>query len=502
MEPPFEFSPAGVALIPSTVGHQLRSGMAGGPQEETSPLAQHPPMGVLPDGGRKSLSPVCGEELTKGGTTRNRWPQAETAALLSVRLQMDSEFRDSNLKGPLWEEVSRKLAECGYQRDAKKCKEKFENIYKYYRRTKEGRVGRRDGRSYRFFNELEALEANNINNHINQEILNNNGSENARPRATYTEDADYGYYPTIDWDGLSLENLDLLTCCTLSDTSDGCSDDPEYKKDYKSSTSMLILFEDFIKQVIAKQEAMHNRFLEMLEKRENDLLAREAAWREEERAKIDRERQAIAQERSMADLRCDAIISSLQKIYSKDIKLPHLDPPMIHQFVNANSDMEESHESKGLTSGSGGRWPRSEVHALIELRKGRGLKFQDVGTKGGLWDDIAAGMARLGYNRSAKRCKEKWENINKYFRKTKGSNRKRPRNSKTCPYFDELEIFYQTGMPNSIAVPLAGTDMMSDEEVLEQVIEWFNYQFHIIPCIFRHKASMEIDDDQYDILSL
>ncbi|KAF3776318.1 Trihelix transcription factor [Nymphaea thermarum] len=463
METPFEFYPAGVPPIPSTVSHQPRPGMADAPQENTSPLAQHPSTEVLPAGGRKSLSPVCGEELTKGGTARNRWPQAETAALLRIRLEMDSEFRDSNLKGPLWEEVSRKLAEFGYQRDAKKCKEKFENIYKYYRRTKEGRVGRRDGRSYRFFNELEALEANNINDHINQDFMNNNGSENARPRAISTQDADYGYHPTIDWDALPFENLDLLTCCNLSDSSDGGSDDPEYMIDYKSSTSLLILFENFFKQVVAKQDAMHHRFLEMLEKRENDLLAREAAWREEERARVDRESQAIAQERSLADLRYDAIISTLEKICSRDIKLSHLDPPMIHQFVNANSDMEESHESKGLTSGSGGRWPRSEVHALIELRKGKGLKFQETGTKSGLWDDIAAGMARLGYKRSAKRCKEKWENINKYFRKTKGSNRKRPRNSKTCPYFDELEVFYQKGMPNSFAKPLTGTDMISDD---------------------------------------
>nr|CAD1844489.1 unnamed protein product [Ananas comosus var. bracteatus] len=72
---------------------------------------------------------------------------------------MDAAFREATLKGPLWEEVSRKLGELGYRRSAKKCKEKFENVHKYYKRTKENRAGRQDGKSYRFFSQLEALGA-------------------------------------------------------------------------------------------------------------------------------------------------------------------------------------------------------------------------------------------------------------------------------------------------------------------------------------------------------
>ncbi|KAK0576840.1 hypothetical protein LWI29_024121 [Acer saccharum] len=52
-------------------------------------------------------------------------------------------------------------------------------------------------------------------------------------------------------------------------------------------------------------------------------------------------------------------------------------------------------------------------------------------------------MRGLGYNRSAKRCKEKWENINKYFKKVKDSNKKRPQDSKTCPYFSQLDALYR-----------------------------------------------------------
>lgn len=50
-----------------------------------------------------------GGELFEGdrSTGGNRWPRQETLALLKIRSDMDVVFRDSSLKGPLWEEVSR-----------------------------------------------------------------------------------------------------------------------------------------------------------------------------------------------------------------------------------------------------------------------------------------------------------------------------------------------------------------------------------------------------------
>lgn len=56
----------------------------------------------------------AGEEDNKGRGDEgdrsfggNRWPRQETLALLEIRSDMDQVFRDSSLKGPLWEEVSR-----------------------------------------------------------------------------------------------------------------------------------------------------------------------------------------------------------------------------------------------------------------------------------------------------------------------------------------------------------------------------------------------------------
>ncbi|KAE8666583.1 hypothetical protein F3Y22_tig00112496pilonHSYRG00032 [Hibiscus syriacus] len=95
-----------------------------------------------------------GERFLSG----NRWPRQETLALLKIRSDMDVTFRDASVKGPLWEEVSRKLAELGYHRNAKKCKEKFENVFKYHKRTKDGRTSKSDVKTYRFSDQLLALE--------------------------------------------------------------------------------------------------------------------------------------------------------------------------------------------------------------------------------------------------------------------------------------------------------------------------------------------------------
>ncbi|KAE8695429.1 NIMA-related serine/threonine kinase 1 isoform 1 [Hibiscus syriacus] len=97
----------------------------------------------------------------------------------------------------------------------------------------------------------------------------------------------------------------------------------------------------------------------------------------------------------------------------------------------------------------GKRWPRDEVSALINLRCSF-YKNGDHDKEGGamkapLWERISQGMLDLGYKRSAKRCKEKWENINKYFRKTKDINKKRSIDSRTCPYFHQLSTLYSQG---------------------------------------------------------
>jgi hypothetical protein len=116
-------------------------------------------------------------------------------------------------------------------------------------------------------------------------------------------------------------------------------------------------------------------------------------------------------------------------------------------IVMTPADTAAHADTPGYDGSGGGatssRWPKAEVHALIQLRSNLDTRYQEAGPKGPLWEEISSGMRRLGYNRNAKRCKEKWENINKYFKKVKESNKKRPEDSKTCPYFHQLDALYR-----------------------------------------------------------
>ncbi|XP_028770656.1 trihelix transcription factor GTL2 [Neltuma alba] len=93
----------------------------------------------------------------------------------------------------------------------------------------------------------------------------------------------------------------------------------------------------------------------------------------------------------------------------------------------------------------GRRWPREEVMALINLRSSANEEREGGSSRTPLWERISEGMREMGYRRSAKRCKEKWENINKYFRKTKHLSKKRSVDSRTCPYFHQLASLYSQG---------------------------------------------------------
>ncbi|TKW05705.1 hypothetical protein SEVIR_7G194500v4 [Setaria viridis] len=501
------------------------------------------------------------------GASSNRWPREETQALIRIRSEMDATFRDATLKGPLWEDVSRKLADLGYKRSAKKCKEKFENVHKYYKRTKEGRAGRQDGKSYRFFDELEALHAAAPQPQPQQQLP---PASSAQPLHAFAVPvsapppmssmpppppgpmqpapiSSAGPAPVPAAAPMELPpaqqplNLQGLSFSSMSDSeSDDESEDDDMTAETGGSQDhlgkrkrgggaggskkMMSFFEGLMQQVVQRQEEMQHRFLETMEKREAERTAREEAWRRQEVARLNREQEQLAQERAAAASRDAAIINFLQRIGGQSVQPPaavaipmpvqtppppkqpprqpqHPPPPSPQattpqskpisaaplqqqpQETAAHRDAgtprsapptssaslelappvtTEQHVDSGLGGGDGGaasssRWPKTEVHALIQLRMDLDMRYQETGPKGPLWEEISSGMRRLGYNRSSKRCKEKWENINKYYKKVKESNKKRPEDSKTCPYFHQLEAIYNRKHLRSIGAASASS---------------------------------------------
>nr|KYP69402.1 hypothetical protein KK1_008592 [Cajanus cajan] len=346
-------------------------------------------------------------------------------ALLKIRSDMDLAFRDSTPKAPLWEQVSRKLEEVGYHRSAKKCKEKFENIYKYHRRTKEGRCGKSNAaKTYRFFEQLEALD-------------------HSLPQP---------------------DNNDVHVVIREAHAGEHSSSTTWNNKSRKMKMTQFL--EALMREVIEKQEVLQKNFMEVLDKCERERLAREEAWKKEELARIKRERELLAQERSIAAAKDEAVLAFLRKFAEAQgtvqllhkIQVPNKD---MQQNGNDVTHMDKHQECGNVAVGSlvhvtASRWPKDEVEALIRLRTQLEVQSQgnnnnnndnnsttnNNGSKGPLWEEISLAMKSLGYDRSAKRCKEKWENINKYFKRMKEKNKRKPQDSKTCPYYHHLEALY------------------------------------------------------------
>ncbi|TYJ04552.1 hypothetical protein E1A91_A12G098600v1 [Gossypium mustelinum] len=363
-------------------------------------------------------------EESEGNFSGNRWPRQETLALLKIRSEMDVAFRDSGVKAPLWEEVSRKLAELGYNRSAKKCKEKFENVYKYHRRTKEGRSGKSNGKNYRFFEQLEALDHNPslvppASGDINTSVEPLNVIHDAIPFSVRNPASNFNETSTS-------------TTSSSSKESDGTR---------KKKRKLTDFFERLMREMMEKQENLQKKFIEAIEKSEQDRMAREEAWKVQELARLKRERELLVQERSIAAAKDAAVLAFLQKFSDQttSVQLPDISFA-VEKVVDRQ---ENSNGSESYMHLSTSRWPKDEVEALIRLRTNLDMQYQDTGPKGPLWEDISTAMKKLGYDRSAKRCKEKWENMNKYFKRVKESNKKRPEDSKTCPYFHQLDALYK-----------------------------------------------------------
>ncbi|CAN4116484.1 unnamed protein product [Withania somnifera] len=508
-------------------------------------------------------------EETERNSGGNRWPRQETIALLKIRSDMDVVFRDSTLKGPLWEEVSRKMADLGYHRSAKKCKEKFENVYKYHKRTKDGRASKALENTPSHHSLLPPappntrpppppLEATPINmampmpTSTNVQVPSSQGTTShhvtvssappppsnlfvpSHQNTTATSHQNVPVPPSsqpsppqpgvnpinniphqVNTNFPSHQNISAMSYSTSSST----SSDEDIQRRHKKKRKWRDYFEKFTKDVISKQEESQRKFLEVFEQRERDRMIREEAWKAQEMARMNREHDLLVQERAMAAAKDAAVISFLRKITEQkniqipnsiniapqvQIQLPENPPtapapapthsPKPHQQTQPSvvvsptppqpsaapvpiplptipapvpaviqplpltlplppknvelAPKNDNGAGESYSPASSSRWPKAEVEALIKLRTNLDVKYQENGPKGPLWEEISAGMRKIGYNRNAKRCKEKWENINKYFKKVKESNKKRPEDSKTCPYFHQLDALYKEKAKN------------------------------------------------------
>ncbi|KAI5073027.1 hypothetical protein GOP47_0011040 [Adiantum capillus-veneris] len=404
------------------------------------------------------------------------WHREETLALLRIKSEMEAVFHDSPaIKEALWEEVSRKLQESGFHRSAKKCKEKFENVHKYYKKTKDGKAEKQDGKAYLFQTELQAIYAASQERDVEAgEISAMAGGGDSAMIFASIEASEMQKL-----EGNTPAQAQEISPAPNSPSSISCGDPPvepqlcgRKRKRNTSWRTMRSFFEDLATQLMERQDALHKKFLEAIEKREEERARREESYKRQEMARMSREQDLRVQEQVLAATRDAALVAFLQKVTGETFHLPEMaTQSMTTEAAAAAAAAVAAGEVASTPSGEldvstdcmkdGGidansrRWPKVEVLALIRVRTSLEPRFQEAGPKAQLWEEVSSSMVSLGFSRSAKRCKEKWENINKYYRKTKDNvgRKLRPENAtKTCPYFHQLELLYERGIlasPNS-----------------------------------------------------
>ncbi|XAR64635.1 hypothetical protein NMG60_11008386 [Bertholletia excelsa] len=352
-----------------------------------------------------------------------RWPRQETLALLEIRSRLDSKFKEANQKGPLWDEVSRIMSEeHGYQRSGKKCREKFENLYKYYKKTKEGKAGRQDGKHYRFFRQLEALYGDSTTTHLTT----NTSFHFPHTAATQAnQEQQLPFQAPRFCDSLSLSNSSEPNTSS-SDVND--EEDSRNKRRGKRSGRGKI--KDFIdsqmRKLMEKQEEWLEKIVRTIESKEQERIMREEVWRKQEAERIEREHKFWAKERAWIEARDVALMEALQKITGNEVRVS----------PNENG-------SDAITI----NWPESEVTKLIQVRNSMESRFEQGGcSEEALWAEVAAKMSCLGYERSSLMCKEKWDSINEYLRRNKACNSKKRKEivskNRGCSYFPSSESVY------------------------------------------------------------
>lgn len=211
------------------------------------------------------------------------------------------------------------------------------------------------------------------------------------------------------------------------------------KRRRKSRRKLEAFLENLVMKVMEKQEQMHKLLIEMIEKREKERIIREETWKQQEMERMKRDEEIRAQETS----RNLALISLIQNVLGQEIfQIPQVEP-VVFQWMEENGAETDSLQPDMKCDPNNKRWPEGEVQALIATRTSLEHKFRITGSKGSIWEEVSVEMCNMGYNRTARKCKEKWENINKYFKRSMASDKNRSR-----PYFHDLELLYNNGVVN------------------------------------------------------
>ncbi|RDY08042.1 Trihelix transcription factor GTL2, partial [Mucuna pruriens] len=422
------------------------------------------------------------------------WTNDEVLALFRIRSSMENWFPQLT-----WEHVSRKLAELGFKKSAEKCKEKFEDESRYFDNINYGK------NNYRFLSELEelcqnpdpgggagdetdktqhhhALEENSRATEACDKVVVEKSKERKRKRRDRFE-MFKGFCESVV--NKMMAQQEEIHCKLLEDMvkrdQEKFAREEAWKKQEMERMNKEL-------QIMAQEQAIagdrHATIIEFLKKYatlspacqnvpnsprtamlhpqnpnnpsiQNTNLDPEMIPNHFDQTTLGAENPStsdtLLQVPSSSNSSPAPHNPSSSSLNSHNSNIIPLESNSVSTYKSTSTTPTPMVSSENSKEDVGRRWPRDEVLALINLRctsvsnNNNNNEEKEGNSKGPLWERISQGMTELGYKRSAKRCKEKWENINKYFRKTKDVNKKRSLNSRTCPYFHQLSCLYGQG---------------------------------------------------------
>ncbi|KAK9153770.1 hypothetical protein Sjap_001250 [Stephania japonica] len=329
---------------PTNVAHEYFQAEAAVPQPSDDKVSTMKMMMAMMDSS-SSVLPVnyvssCGggDEMMEircvddGGISSVRWPRQETLTLLEIRSRLDLKFKEATHKAPLWAEISRIMAEeHGYQRSGKKCKEKFENLYKYYKKTKVGKVGRSEGKNYRFFRQLEALYGETSDPAISASTIqfthntsNNVNIFNEKPNDQLTSTTSLNSSELETSSSECQQNghivdafMEINDKTRMMKKKNDISGRRREKREWKLKASEFIASE--MNRVFEIQEAWFERMVNALEHKEQEMQSRREKWRRREAARRGEECRFWANEHSWIKTRYVLVANMMQKFMVKDL---------------------------------------------------------------------------------------------------------------------------------------------------------------------------------------
>lgn len=238
-----------------------------------------------------------------------QWSVQETKDFLMIRAELDQSFMETKRNKLLWEVISTRMREKGYNRSAEQCKCKWKNLFTRYKGcgTVDAEIVRQQ---FPFYDELQAIFTARMQSVLCSESE-GGGATGSKKKAAQAQ---------------------------LSSDEEDDTEENEYsfrkKKKGKtgggsSSTSGSINIKEMLEDFMRQQLQMEMQWREALESRENERRMKEMEWRQTmevlenerimmERRWREREEQRRIREEARAEKRDALITALLNKLRRED----------------------------------------------------------------------------------------------------------------------------------------------------------------------------------------